>query len=216
MRTEQPSPTPNLYLGHSTTDAFYEAMRRWGSQRDSDPNRLETAELVEQVFAEYGLTILADSATRPLPPDAALRGALADLLKWAERFLLSRTVEDQIALMASTDEARLALEAAATGPLPPDADENHHCCSGCDAEGHCTHGLPAAWYGGYDRGVRNATEYHAATGPLDVEAALLSAMGNLTKRLLISQDGESVSGETGAVLWLREVIRLSAEDDSGR
>ena len=37
-------------------------------------------------------------------------------------------------------------------------DDQHHCCSACDKDGHCTHGLLTTWYEGYDRGVRNTLE----------------------------------------------------------
>lgn len=66
--------TKNVYVGSSVEDAFYEAHRRWATQRDSDPNHISTHELVEQVFATHGLLIVAmgESLKPPLPDYSGL------------------------------------------------------------------------------------------------------------------------------------------------
>jgi hypothetical protein len=65
-----------------------------------------------------------------------------------------------------------------TGLRPsPGPGDVHHCCSGCKGDVHCTHGYET-WWTGYDRGVRNATEFQKAAppAPLDDCAALRASL----------------------------------------
>lgn len=99
-------PGSNVYVGSTVEDAFYDAHRRWATQRDSDPNRLSTHDLVEQAFAAHGLRI------EPIPADCPdLDGCYERLLESQLREARS-AIESEIA-MASDPEGKDQFEKGA-------------------------------------------------------------------------------------------------------